>query len=1631
MTSAIAETARFTPHIGKMATKAYIAPAVDSTAVFKDDLFKGKVLFCTGGGSGICKEMTRAVMRHGADAAIVGRKLDRLTKSAEELSQATGRTCIPIQGDVRQPKALQEAVAKTIEKFGKIDFVICGAAGNFLAPISGLSENAFRTVMEIDALGTYHTIKATLPYVRQSKGAYIHVSATLHHNATPYQVHVSAAKAAVDATSGVLAVEEGPHGVRSNVIAPGPIGDTEGMDRLGTKGPVGSSSMRTIPMGRVGDLRDVANLTVFLFSDAASFITGQVIVVDGGHEHLRTTQLPYPDSVLNPGMRESGITEQQLALKLHTIGYCGVIAQKGVAGSTVGGEKNYQENVYEQTHFPGEDPASAKFGGKGARHPRSRCRAIQTPNVRSPQDIWALMYCPRRLGTKVHAGMPSSFLASGSRGSIRPILGSWDGGESSDSDMSTGFARGSARQGSHAGRTRIIANQEHPALGHRRASPPRGPALRPSAGAYDHSAQGLAILKMLEHHANALGTIFPKSSITPAARWISDPPQEDVNGQDTDITAVRGLSSYQTWLNPGGKLVVVSGGISRGSSKRPKIMPTSVALQRPLPRSENPTPPGINALRNLRGISDDVCDLQPVLGRSSHFVKRTLSWRRRWVASRPEHRTGSHGCAARSPRSFLSQQPCSSIGFRTNTSSLLLFALQHIAVAMLNAIFSVIFASLLALRSVHGFSLNVTDCPGYSLSALHETEGGLTAHLDLAGPACDAFGRDIGNLTLEVTYDTSTRLHVNIFDTAKLQFTVPSSVISLASSIPVDKEVSDLVFNYDPFPFAFWITRRSDPDAQPLFDTRPSSLPKTPIPAVVPTDPSTALDAFPLVFEDQYLQLTSALPLGTNIYGLGEVVASSGFRRDIGTNGGTGTIQTLWARDIQDPEDQNLYGSHSVYLEHRYDESTHRSQSHGVFLYNSAGSDIMLLTPPTSNVSLIEYRLIGGTLDFYFFSGPSPQKVIEQYGQLIGLPMWQPAWGFGFHLCRWGYHNVSETKEQVTKMREADIPLEVMWNDIDLYHALRDFTSDPVSFPADEMRAFIGELTSNNQRYIPIVDAAVAKQVNASDLYDPYTRGAELDVFVKNPDGTEYIGQVWPGYTVFPDWFANNTEKYWTEALTNWSNSGIGFSGIWLDMNEISSFCNGSCGTGANLSDTTLPFALPGDPGDLITDYPEGYNSTISGPSGNITVNGTLTYGAGGTAGTLAKRALSDATVQADIDLNSPPYSIHNGNGPLWVKTLATNATHAGGFVELYTHNLWGMMEEKTTHLALQSIHPGKRPFLISRSTFPSSGKWTGHWLGDNYSKWQYMFFSIQGALQFQIFQVPFVGADTCGFQNNTDEELCNRWMQLSAFMPFYRNHNQRGALSQEPYRWDSVANASRTAISIRYSLLPYWYTLFANASQFGAPPLRALFYEFPDEPELFTVDSQYLVGRDILVTPVLTPNVSTVDGILPGRGRTIWRDWYTHDVVNATVGGNTTLAAPLGHINVHVRDGSVILLHQQPGYTITETRQGPYSLLVSQATDGYAFGDAYIDDGESIPPTPSTRLTFHAAKGSLKIAGEGSFSLEEKLDTITILGTTKPTTVTVEGKSILTWQYIDAQDKLVVSGLSLDLNSPITLLWH
>jgi alpha-glucosidase len=250
-------------------------------------------------------------------------------------------------------------------------------------------------------------------------------------------------------------------------------------------------------------------------------------------------------------------------------------------------------------------------------------------------------------------------------------------------------------------------------------------------------------------------------------------------------------------------------------------------------------------------------------------------------------------------------------------------------------------------------------------------------------------------------------------------------------------------------------------------------------------------------------------------------------------------------------------------------------------------------------------------------------------------------------------------------------------------------------------------------------------------------------------------------------------------------------------------------------------------------------------------------------------------------------------------------------------------------------------------------------------------------------------GVDTCGFNGNTDAELCARWMQLSAFFPFYRNHNTLSALSQEPYRWDSVASASRTAMHMRYSLLPYMYTLFHEAHTTGSTVMRALAWEFPNDPQLAGVDTQFLLGPSILVTPVLEPQVDTVKGVFPGLiDGEVWYDWHTNERVNAQAGVNTTISAPLGHIPVYIRGGSVLPI-QEPGYTTTESRQNPWGLIVALSADGEASGSLYVDDGESLEPSATLDITFAAMSGQLKVEVLGGFKDNNTLGNVTVMGVT------------------------------------------
>jgi len=351
-------------------------------------------------------------------------------------------------------------------------------------------------------------------------------------------------------------------------------------------------------------------------------------------------------------------------------------------------------------------------------------------------------------------------------------------------------------------------------------------------------------------------------------------------------------------------------------------------------------------------------------------------------------------------------------------------------------------------------------------------------------------------------------------------------------------------------------------------------------------------------------------------------------------------------------------------------------------------------------------------------------------------------------------------------------------------------------------------------------------------------------------------------------------------------------------------------------------------------------------------------------------------------------------------------------------HSLWGHLETKATYESLLKVSPGKRPFIISRSSAPGTGAWAGHWGGDNASKWLYMALSIPQALSFSMFGIPMFGVDTCGFHGNTDMELCARWMQLSAFFPFYRNHNVLAAISQEAYRWAAVADSTRTAMAIRYTLLPYMYTLFHHAHTTGATVMRALSWEFPNDESLVETDRQFMLGPAIMVAPVLDQGANHTNATFPGGENEKWYDWYTHEARSGSEGNLVDLKAPLGNIPVFIRGGNILAL-QHPAYTTAESRKNPWDILVALDSEGDAYGDLYLDDGESLIQEKTAFITLEATNSHLNVSRKGQWTSSEPLSSVIILGVSKkPRRITLGQAQLDKWSWGEKAQILKMTGL-------------
>ncbi|KAL3654403.1 NAD(P)H-dependent D-xylose reductase (XR) [Castilleja foliolosa] len=817
---------------------------------------------------------------------------------------------------------------------------------------------------------------------------------------------------------------------------------------------------------------------------------------------------------------------------------------------------------------------------------------------------------------------------------------------------------------------------------------------------------------------------------------------------------------------------------------------------------------------------------------------------------------------------------------------------------------------------------------GYRLISVQESSnGGIVGYLQV-NQKDNLYGPDIPLLQLYVKHETENRLRVHITDAKKERWEVPYNLLPRESPSSFNQTLgvqtqnplktteypgSDFIFSYKPDPFTFSVKRKST--GETLFDT----------------------DSYNgLVFKDQYLEISTKLPKSASLYGLGENTQPNGIKLH------PNDPYTLYTTDISAINlNADLYGSHPVYMDLRNDGD--EASAHGVLLLNSNGMDVFY------RGDSLTYKVIGGIFDFYFFSGPSPLDVVDQYTALIGRPAAMPYWAFGFHQCRWGYHNLSVVEDVVESYKKARIPLDVIWNDDDHMDGHKDFTLNPANYPRAKLLSFLEKIHDRGMKYIVIIDPGIG--VNTS--YGVYQRGLANDVFIKY-EGKPFLAQVWPGAVNFPDFLSPKTVDWWVDEIQRFHKL-VPVDGLWIDMNEASNFCNGLC---------TLPV-------------------------GRICPNGT---GPGWVCCLDCKNITS-------TKWDDPPYKI-NASGtqvPIGYKTIATSAYHYNGVLEYDAHSIYGFSQTVATHKALLSLE-GKRPFILSRSTYVGSGRYAAHWTGDNKGTWDDLKYSISTMLNFGIFGVPMVGSDICGFYPAPTEELCNRWIELGAFYPFSRDHANFYSPRQELYQWKSVAISARNALGMRYKLLPYLYTLSYEAHMSGAPIARPLFFTFTNETRLYGVSTQFLLGKTLMVSPVLDRGKTEVKIIFPPGS------WYNlFDMTKVIVSKEShylTIDAPLHVINVHLYQNSIIPM-QQGGLISKEARKTPFTLVITfplGASKGEARGNLFLDEDEMpemrLGNGYSTYVDFFATvnEGAVKIwsdVRESKFALEKGLivEKVIVLG--------------------------------------------
>ncbi len=452
-------------------------------------------------------------------------------------------------------------------------------------------------------------------------------------------------------------------------------------------------------------------------------------------------------------------------------------------------------------------------------------------------------------------------------------------------------------------------------------------------------------------------------------------------------------------------------------------------------------------------------------------------------------------------------------------------------------------------------------------------------------------------------------------------------------------------------------------------------------------------------------------------------------------------------------------------------------------------------------------------LYLYVITGESARDVARQFRRIIGKSYIAPRYAFGFGQSRWGYRTAEDIEGVVEGYRENEIPLDMVYMDIDYMQDYKDFTVNPERFP--DFGEFVQKMKAEKIHLIPIIDAGVKIEQG----YDIYEEGVEKGYFCKREDGSDFVAAVWPGWTHFPDvlnpearaWFGG---KY--QILTD-----LGIDGFWNDMNEPAVFYSeeGIRALNQAIDDHVKAFSDAGGAKDLL-------NNASAVP-----------YEA---------RAILEK-----IQNNEEDYRrfYHKVDGKMIRHDLV--------------HNLFGFNMTRAAGEALQKIAPEKKMLLFSRSSYIGMHRYGGIWTGDNQSWWSHILLNLKMMPSLNMCGFLYAGADLGGFGSDTTRDLLLRWLALGVFTPLMRNHTAIGTREQECYRFGQIEDF-RHVIGVRYRLIPYLYSEYLKAVENDEMYFRPLGFDYPDDRRAVETEDQLMLGDEVMIAPVYTQNVSGRTVYLP-----------------------------------------------------------------------------------------------------------------------------------------------------------------------